>query len=215
MLRTYEAPKAEKNFLILLFLLIFLAPSRAEAADPKECVVLTDGASRLKCYDEAVRGSANVALLPTKSIGKWKVKTQKSKLDDSANISLQLPSVDLLRDRFGSVKYLSLHLRCAEGATVLYFHFGGLFMSNIESGGRISYRFDTEKANSALMSASNDHEALGLWDSNGAIAFAKKISKAKSLYIRATPHSESTVSGSFELDGIEEALVTLRKACRW
>ena len=109
---------------------------------------------------------------------------------------------------------MELVIRCVENTTALYFHFGGLFMSDLDHG-HVEYRIDKKKPSSRRFQESNDHEALGLWSGAGSIPFIKEMFGAEKLLIRATPHSESMVTGEFNIGGLEQAIEPLRKACHW
>jgi type VI secretion system protein VasI len=111
--------------------------------------------------------------------------------------------------------HLDLILRCSEGKTIAYVNFADEFMSDSNGGGRVTYRLDKEKVATVRMGVSNDHKALGLWSSTEAIAFIKTLAKVQSMYVAAIPYSESEVSGTFEIEGIEEALKPLRISCKW
>jgi type VI secretion system protein VasI len=83
------------------------------------------------------------------------------------------------------------------------------------SGGTVTYRVDKRPAGKRRMTESTDHQALGHWSAAEAIPFAKELYGATSLYIQATPHSESPVSAEFPVEGLEQALKPLQTACKW
>ncbi len=87
-------------------------------------------------------------------------------------------------------------------------------MSSLD-GGTITYRVDKRPATKRHMTESSDHQALGLWSAGEVIPFAKELSGATSLYLQATPHSESSVSAEFAIAGLERAIKPLQQACKW
>ena len=96
---------------------------------------------------------------------------------------------------------MTLSIVCRENKTNLYFRFAGDFMSSLNGGGTITYRVDKHPAQTKGFEESNNHEALGLWGGADAIPFIQGLFGAERLFVRATPHNESAVSGEFVLTG--------------
>jgi type VI secretion system protein VasI len=147
--------------------------------------------------------------------GVWLVDEGKSKLDDSPSVGLAVQSVAPFKNRYGQEKPLFLFIRCDEGQTKVYIDFAGHFMSSIEGRGKVEYRVDDKPAKSKAFTDSNDHAVLGLWSEKSSVPWIKELIGAKTLFVRATPFSESAVSGEFPISGIDEAIKPLRAACKW
>ena len=88
-------------------------------------------------------------------------------------------------------------------------------MADIQGKGRITYRLDSEDAARHTFRESNDNQALGLWSGGQAIPFIKGMLGHDRMLIRATPFSDSTVTGEFNIAGLDEAIKPLREACNW
>lgn len=185
-----------------------LAPALAEEA--KDCAAVTDDARRLICYDAIFK------IKQTSSLeSKWRVTEEVSRMDDRKNVFVAVQSIDRLPGRFGPKDYARLMIACREGKTALYITFGGHFMSSLGSKGTVTYRIDKRPAAKRHLNASTDHEALGLWSVADAATFAREMFGAQSLYLQATPHSESPVSAEFPIANLEQAIKPLQEACKW
>lgn len=186
-----------------------LAAIPAAAEDGKDCATIQDDPKRLLCYDLIFKIKQT-----TTQQSKWRVEEQTSKIDDRKNVYLALDSKERLAGRFGQKEHARLLFTCREGKTAFYITFGGHFMSSTNNG-TITYRIDKRPAAKKGMRESTDHQALGLWSASEAIPFAKDLFGAQSLYLQATPHSESPVSAEFEIAGLEQAIKPLADACKW
>ena len=142
----------------------------------------------------------------------WRVRTETSPLDDSTSVFLRTSGTPI-QGPYGEDVIPRLHIRCVENSTAVYIHFGGHFMSDYLHG-RVDYRIDDTPARHRQFSESNSHEALGLWHGTG-IGFIKSLFGHDELYVRATPHSESWVSTTFRIGGLEEEITPLRHSCDW
>ena len=198
-------------FACFALLIISILPVTAQESDAKSCARITNDATRLECYDLIFK-KTSTQVTPTR--GNWEVTQEQSKIDDTSNVVLRLKSVEPIRNRYGRTEYLDLIITCRDQRTMLYIVFGGHFMSSLNSG-TVTYRIDKTPAQKRQFRESNDHQALGLWSASEAIPFIRSLYGAKILFVRATPHSESSVSAEFNVTGIEEAVVPLGKACKW
>lgn len=144
----------------------------------------------------------------------WTVFEEKSKIDDSSNVFLSSSSKEPLRGRFGVKGSARITIACREGKTNLWISFGGHFMSDSQFG-VVTYRVDKRPAKKRHFRESTDHQALGLWSAGEAISFVKELYGGTTLFIEATPHSESSVTAEFEITGLEQAIEPLGNACKW
>ena len=147
----------------------------------------------------------------------WRVTKEISKIDDSQNVRVSVNAREPHTNRYGKSDYLSVHITCRENKTDLYIYFAGEFMAGRDDMVLVTYRVDDNKAESTYFKESNDNEALGIWEEiyPHAIPFIRKLLGAQNLLIRATPYSESAVTAEFNITGLHQAIMPLRKACGW
>lgn len=202
-----------KFYSAVITVVTFAASSLSVNADTKRCTEIKDNLERLACYDDEVGYYPEVKEEVVGS-GDWKVRIETSKIDDSKNVYLTLYSEDQTNCPYKSGRH-SIHVACRENQTNMWVIFGQCFMSSIQGRGRVTYRLDSEKAATRSFHESNDNMALGLWEGSTAIPFLKKMIGHDRMIIRATPFSDSTVTGEYNISGLEEALHPLREACNW
>ncbi len=182
------------------------------AADPSRCLKIENSLDRLSCYDDELGFDPAVEQITGE--GDWRVQVETSKIDDSTNVFLTLQSREHTNCRYDEAAH-RIWIACRENTTSLWVTFGGCFMADNGSRGRVTYRLDQDKAKRRNFRESNDNSALGLWRGGSSIRFIKGMLGHKTLLIRATPFSESTVTAEYDIAGIDEAIKPLRKACRW
>ncbi len=201
-----------KSLCLTLFACLWAAVAHADFA---ECLGIVDEAARLTCYDD-VNGyqSPKDESAPVADPGAWTVKSEFSKIDDSANVFMMLQSKDETNCRYKTGTH-TLMIACRENTTSMWITFGGCFMSSIQGKGRVTYRLDGDPAQKARFRESNDNMALGLWNGGSAIPFLKRLLGHDRLLVRATPFSDSTVTGEYDIKGIDTAIAPLREACNW
>ncbi|HWV51326.1 type VI secretion system-associated protein TagO [Pseudorhodoplanes sp.] len=193
-----------------LLALISLGALAAQSAFGNEqCARIEDSAKRLLCYDLSYRKTQSSQIK-----GAWHVVEETSKISDVKNVVISLESLEPLRARFGQKRHANLILACRERKTDAYIIFGGHFMSDLNHG-TVTYRIDKRPAVKKRMQESNDHQALGLWGGANAIPFIKELIDGQTLYVVATPLSESAVTAEFPISGLAEAIKPLQAACAW
>lgn len=198
--------------LFALFVLPFFALG-VYAQSGEQCVAIADPDARLDCFDQAYIGIEGIMDAPQSS---WLLRTETSALDDTTSVFLSVFSEENLRSRFGQGGPARLTVRCLENTTSVILHFGGLFMADSGTYGQVAYRVDDAPAGSIQMSESTNNEALGLWRGGQAIPFIRQqLLGGQSLFVRATPFSESPVEMRFNISGLEEEIAPLREACSW
>ena len=208
-----------KTFSALLVILIPGAILANQA--PENCTKLTDADTRLACYDSIFGTSISNKELVDEQVTdthkppkNWSIWETVSNIDDSVNVVLSTDTLDTSRGRFGSRVRLTLVAACRENSTSVWFNFGGHFMSDHQHG-TVIYRVDKQDAKRKNFRESNNNEALGLWSGGSAIPFLKQLLGHDWLFIRATPYSESALEGTFDISGLERAIIPLREACNW
>lgn len=197
-----------------LAIAIACASPAASQPDPSTCTDLTVEKERLACYDGLFMDQIQDAT-PEGDIGDWRIRTVVSPIDDTSNVFLSLTGRDGIRSRFGQSGEMKLTIACRENTTSLYLHFGGHFMSDHAGAGRVTYRIDTDAAQTKNFTGSTNNEALGLWNGGSSIPFVKALFGAEQLFVQATPYSENAVQDFFDIGGLETAIEPLRASCNW
>jgi type VI secretion system protein VasI len=197
----------------MVSVVILVGSTISASADIDRCTEIENSLDRLACYDDEAGYNPEVREGVTGS-GNWLVRMETSQLDDSQNVFLTLYSEEQTNCPYKSGNH-SIHMACRENETNLWIHFGECFMSSIQGKGQVTYRLDTEQAATRDFRESNNNMALGLWSGGTAIPFIKKMIGHDQMIIRATPFSDSTVTGEYDIVGLEEAVQPLRDACNW
>lgn len=191
-----------------LLSLLIISASNASAAE--DCGTIADSQQRLACYDMKYKPAVSDS---KKSA--WHIEESVSKLDDSKSVAMLVSSDEQIRKRFGGSDTADLFIRCHEGSTSLYFVFADHFLSSVQGYGQLTYRLDNEKPKTVNLSESSDNKALGLWNGGSAIPFIKKMLGHNSMVVRLTPYSESPITATFQISGIDDAIKGLRSTCKW
>lgn len=202
----------KKTRLVLIALFIMFSTQILNAQE--ECTGIVDDNARLACYDLAF-GAKDTTRDQRNEFGQWNKRVETSDMTDEKNVFLSLSSSNNIRGRYGKSGPAQLYFRCMENTTAVLVILNENFLSDIQGYGVVQYRLDKEPMNKIRMSASTDNEALGLWRGNQAIPFIKSVLDNKQLIIRATPYNESAVTATFDIRGIEAAIVELRETCNW
>lgn len=178
----------------------------------KACARIKNDAKRLECFDLIFRKSSETKKLEK---SEWVVREEKSKIDDSTNVFVTLDSTQPVRNQYGELNKVKIAIYCRENKTNFVIIFGDYFMFDNGDYGKVIFRVDKKPATRKRLTASTDHEALGLWNGASAIAFIKTLFGGSTLFVRATPFTESSVSAEFDITGLQEAIIPLRRACGW
>lgn len=177
----------------------------------ESCAAIADNTRRLACYDMEYRPATTVSVS-----SKWDVSESVSRIDDSKSVTLYLTSDDTFPGKYSRGREsATLIVRCLENTTSAYFRFGDHFLADIEGYGRITYRIDDAEARTESFRESTDHKALGLWRGGQAIPFIKRMMEGDAMVVRATPYNESSITTTFTIAGLSDAVVPLREACGW
>jgi type VI secretion system protein VasI len=179
------------------------------------CSAIENSVTRLQCFDDLARAQgADRPAVEATTAGSWNVRTERSKIDDSANVFVSTESNEEVLSRFGTNQgKAQLMIRCAENKTSLYIVWAGAFIGSDTA--QVTYRIDREPAKTARMYISTDHRATGLWTGSDSVPFIRALFDKKQLLTRVTPFSESPVTVTFDISGIAEAVKPLAKACKW
>lgn len=201
------------RFYTIVGLLIGILVAQARAQDdPKICAAISNDAKQLECFDLIFKKSSVTTPVPKSD---WIITQEKSKIDDTTNVSITVTSMQPITNQYGQQTNLDMYILCREKKTDFYIVFGGYFMASIENYGKVTFRLDKRPAFQQLMVELTDHKALGLWGGASAIPFIKGLFGGSDLFVRATPYNESAVTADFNVSGLQSAIVPLGRACKW
>lgn len=203
--------------------LLIATPAVADLKkDVLGCSAITDGIKRLECFDRIAASEQKAAdtqaaqeLAASETPANWNVSISQSKIDDSKTVILTTDAKETVAGMFNRAARPWLVLRCLRNTTSAYINFDGLHMADIQGYGRVTFRVDKQKAFTRSANVSTDNKALGFWNGGSAIPFIKQLFGGSTLLIQATPFSESAVTFSMNIQGLEDAIKPLRETCNW
>jgi type VI secretion system protein VasI len=137
----------------------------------------------------------------------WIVTEDKSKIDDSTNVTLMLFANEEVYNSFGSADRPTLVIRCKENTTEAY-----VMTGNMLDNENAIIRLDSEKAYPLKMSKSTDGKALFF---PSVITNIKKFWNYETMVFRFTPYNSGSSTVTFNIGGLKTEIARLRKACQW
>ncbi len=204
------------NKRIIFMVFLFSAFSEIYAADniDKEglttCQSETNSDRRLACYDKIMPPAATAHNKTAEGAGKWQIDSELSPVDDSKNVTLSLSANQPIRSQFGETVTPGLYVICRENKTELFINWSVyLGMGDTE----VLYRLDKAKAQTNSWGISADNKAA--FYRGNTIELAKELATSTRLFLQVTPYGENTVSATFDLAGLPQAIKPLQEACGW
>lgn len=198
--------------------MIFVGPALAEVKQPDRelatCAAETNSVKRLECYDGLAK-KRGVAEPDTKLVtaGKWQVHTSTSKIDDSQNVTLMLDANETVHNHIGLRRETpEIHIYCRDNRT-MFFVLWKVYLGIDET--QMTHRIDKAKAVEGFWDISTDHTAVGKGSGRAAIPFIKSLFGKEQFLARITPYGANSLTVTFDIAGLEEAVKPLRKACNW
>ena len=178
------------------------------------CKSIANKDERLNCYDAL--SNVETITIPTEGIGNWTIFKDKSPVDDSVSIYLNLDANDYIDVKYKKFKP-NLTIRCRENATSIFVNYG-IFLG--DKSIKPVTRLDSEKAVSDVYwGTSTDHQAIFydslLGEGEASIKFIKQLLDKNKFFIRVIPYNEKPVDATFDLSGLDEAIKPLRSVCGW
>jgi len=105
-----------------------------------------------------------------------------------------------------------LVVRCQDRNTAVIFNFGRFIE---QSRAEAALRIDDGAVLGASLKMSASSKAFGYWQGEEAIPFAKRLLGGKRLLVQVAPFGANPVLAEFPIEGFNEAVSPLRKACGW
>ncbi len=141
---------------------------------------------------------------------KWKIHQETSALDDSNNVTVYLNAQHSIRARSYKNSTPTLTISCRENKTRVYIDWGAYITTRDT---KVTTRLDKKKAKKRTWSMSTNNEATFYKGKN--ISFTKELMNHDTLLANVTPYGENTVSATFDIRKLDEAIKPLRKSCGW
>ncbi|QKV20190.1 type VI secretion system-associated protein TagO [Oricola thermophila] len=199
----------------MLIAIAFLLLAALNARAKEQCISIANDLDRLACYDrEAGRTPKRERITP--AIENWDVTKETSKLTDHVNVFLSVKSQGVVNCGWNNGDHIRLLVRCVENTTALIFHTGcHMTSSDYNDYGNITYRLDSDKAQTVRGYESTNNRSLGLWTGSRSIPVIKQMFGKSVMVVRMTPFGENPFTATFNITGLEEAIAPLREACHW
>lgn len=194
-------------------------PGLAQQTTPERCALIGPATERLACYDSLFRsgeftGEGDAGVAP--DMGMWASGVEVSQIEGTERPFATLQSEQLIPALPRGRAPARLTILCVDETTVVQFSFAGYPMGTATSNsGTITLQYDRQPPRSQSLQLSADRAALGFFSSSDALAFIEQLRETERLFVRAQPQAQRSVTVSFQMDGIEEALVPVREACGW
>lgn len=193
-------------------LLAALLSQGAQATGAETCAAIPAATDRLACYDALFQVTADADPART---GKWTLRTGVSPMTDQPTVFLSLDSENAIPAPEGRFGPGVLRLRCQENTTAAFMTFNDHLMADAEGHGRVEYRIDDRPMNRVEMDANANALSLGLWNGRRSIPWITSLLGHDRLVVRATPPGESALTLTFDIGGLDAAIVDLRDTCGW
>lgn len=204
---------------LMVSALLGATPGTAQQVSPERCAAIGPATERLECYDSLFRpdrfnGETEQGDAP--AMGMWASGVEVSQIEGTERPFASLQSEQLIPAQPRGRAPARLTILCEDGQTVVQFSFAGQFMGTETSrSGLITIQFDRQPPRSQSLDLSADRTALGFFSEADARDFIERLLVAERLIVRAQPQGGRSVTVSFRIEGIGEALDPVRGACAW
>lgn len=182
-------------------------------SDMGQCAGVQAPALRLSCYDNLANhlgvGERMNEHAPQRG---WHLRTERSSIAGSVNVYLSTPADQTFVAPSGQTVLPTLNLRCKENTTALLVGYG----THLGQGKtQVTYRIDAQPPDREDWLLSTASSSVGLWKGNASIPFVNRLLDAEQLTLEVTPPGSSSVSSTFRVAGLTQAIEPLRTACHW
>ncbi|WP_196259226.1 type VI secretion system-associated protein TagO [Pelagibacterium limicola] len=198
--------------------LLAVAPAGAQQTSPERCALIGPATERLACYDSLFRSDefTGEGEEDTPQQGMWASGVEVSQIEGTERPFATLQSEQLIPALPRGRAPARMTIMCLDGTTVVQFGFAGYPLGTPTSNsGILTIQFDRLPGRSQSLQLSADRTALGFFSTNDAMNFLDQLLQAQRLLVRAQPQGQRSATVSFQLEGIEQALVPVREACGW
>lgn len=198
--------------------LLAVSPLAAQPS-PERCALIGPATERLACYDGLFRsgqftGENDEGTAPQQ--GMWASGVEVSQIEGTERPFASLQSEQLIPALPRGRQPARMTILCLDESTVVQFAFAGHSLGTPTShSGTITTQFDRMPSRSQSLQLGADRTTLGFFTDEQALAFLDQLLQADTLFVRAQPQGQRSVTVSFQLEGIEDALVPVREACGW
>ncbi|KFC00953.1 hypothetical protein GTGU_03609 [Trabulsiella guamensis ATCC 49490] len=206
--------------LFIMFAALVTAYSTVDSAEVDtasllKCQTEAQKDERLACYDEVLPPIITEDAQTSVGTGKWQITKETSIVDDSENVYISLPANESIRLQFGESVTPVLSIRCQEKKTDLLINWDTYLGSHEK---QVLYRLDKQneqktKWNISKWDILNDSKAV--FYHGNPIEFIQSLAKASKLLAMVKPYNDKSVSATFDLAGLPEALKSIQDACNW
>jgi type VI secretion system protein VasI len=148
-------------------------------------------------------------------IGPWSLQEVVPPVGSQNSLIMSTTSYQPLPGIFGREQEATLLLTCVENTTRFEVTFGENFMSDVGDYGALIYKLDDEPPVALNAVASADNFSLGLYSGAQAIPLIVSMFGNQRLFVTATSFTGRTLTASFSIDGLEDAVEPLRDLCNW
>ncbi len=131
------------------------------------------------------------------------------KLTGAGSVHIALEGNNSFSTQFGEVVTPSLYIACREGKKN-YIDCGTY--PGLEESTMI-HRNDKQKGKNKFWPISTDTNAV--FNRGNVVSFIKNLSSGSVLFAQIVPYNENSVSSTFSLDGLSEAIKPLQETCGW
>ncbi|WP_404405440.1 type VI secretion system-associated protein TagO [Pelagibacterium halotolerans] len=202
----------------VMIALFHASPGVGQQFNPEQCAAIGPASERLDCYDSIFRSGrfsgGNEEGNP--EMGLWASGVEVSQIEGTERPFASLESEQLIPAQPRGRAPARLTILCQDEQPVVQFSFAGQFMGTETSrSGLITIQFDRQPPRSQSLDLSGDRTALGFFSEDDARAFIDRLLVTNRLIVRAQPQGERSVTVSFQIEGIEQALQPVREACGW
>lgn len=190
---------------------VFAQPS------PERCAAIGPATERLECYDSIFRSDQFTGVSDEETspeMGMWASGIEVSQIEGTEVPFAAIQSEQLIPALPRGRAPARLSILCVDEQTQVQFTFAGNSMGTPNSNsGLMTFQFDRQPPRSQSLDLSADRTAIGFFESAEARDFIDRLLVTERLIIRAQPQGQRSVTISFQIDGIQQALEPVRQAC--
>ncbi len=188
------------------------------------CAGIASERSRLQCYDALVRlpvpnKKQTTYVRVRKNLrSEWSVNIE-DRPEGGRDVYLRLPSHDLWvrSDEKADVAELTdlrptLWIRCAQGRTTAFVDWG-VFLDG--RGMDVYFKVDGDPVEKKFLKVDATRQRVGQWRNDIIVPTLQDMLGAKRISMRLVPKGLEPMIVRFKIEGLDQAIIPLRRACGW